>query len=95
MKVINNSKGLKVMIPDDVPDSEADKGIPVGIHLSSLLTDYPEPFANELQNEMERRGFTKKEDYDKPGAYKQMSDALRRVLKVTANNIVDKIRRET
>lgn len=94
MKVVKNSHGLKVMLPDDVPDTEADKGIPVGIHLSSLGIDLPDAILNDLQAELERRGLTRKEDYDKPGAYRIMGEALKRVLKVTANHIVDKVREE-
>lgn len=94
MKTIKNSSGIRVILPDDVPDSEADKGIPIGVHLAALNIDLPEAFLNQLQIEIEKRGMYKKEDYHKPGAYKVVTDALRQMLKVTANSIVDTVREE-
>lgn len=85
-----DSEGRKrrVMLPKDVPDTEAYKGIRVGIDLSDL---YPEPFASTLEEALLERNITLVEDFKRPGILTEVRRAIQNVVKADANKTVDYI----
>ena len=70
----------QVSLPDDVPDSEAIKGIPIGPPDVVDVLGLPEPLATRLHNELHRRGlWNHREIRRRPGA---LTGALQAALRV-------------
>lgn len=85
------SDGQEYIVPEGTPQSEVHKGIPVAVDLSFL--NFPVEWELRFKSELKKRKLISPEDFEKPGAYKEVADALRALLKVSANDIVDSIRR--
>lgn len=84
--------GQYYLVPDNTPEDEITKGVPLSVDLSFL--DFPVQLEQELRAALRKRGLVEPVDFEKPGNYQKTADALRDVLKVKANEIVDRIRRE-
>lgn len=83
--------GLLYLVPKDTPEDQIMEGVPLNVDLSFL--NFPVQLEQTLRIELQKRGFVYPADFEKPGAYKHMADALREMFKVTANQVVDQIRR--
>lgn len=88
--VITAPSGDQFLVPEGTLPEEAHKGIPLAVDLSFLSNGvYLE---KALRDALARRGLNNAEDFEQPGAYDKTADALREVIKVKANEIVDTIR---
>jgi len=82
----------KVSLPDDVPDSEAIKGIPIGPPDIVDALGLPEPFATRLHNELHRRSLWNiREIKRRPGALTAALQATLRVDFQTLSNAYHKV----
>jgi hypothetical protein len=79
-------KRTKVLLPKDVPLSEAYKGIPMGVDFSEI---YPEPFASDLQNALFDRNIITIDDFKRAGIQNEIRKAIQQVIKADANKTVD------
>lgn len=86
------SDGNRYLVPEGTPDDEINKGVPLSIDLSFL--DFPVQLEQTLRAALASQGLVEPKDFERPGVYKFMAEALKRTFKVTANEIVDHIRRE-
>lgn len=93
-----NDEGLsrRALLPEDAPNTDAAKGIPLGLDLSALETRFglPAAFVRRLEAAYEAQGITTIDDLNRPGAYQKAENALRRTLKTLNNEIVDFLRSE-
>lgn len=83
---------FRVSLPDDVPDSEAFKGIPIGPPDVVDLLGLPEPVATRLHNELHRRSLWNiREIKRRPGALTAALQAALRVDFQTLSNAYHKV----
>lgn len=90
--VMKGSDNKTYLVPEGTSGLDILKGVPLSFDLSFL--DFPVELEQTLRREMEARGLRVPSDFEKPGAYKSAAEALRITFKVSANEIVDRIRRE-
>lgn len=80
-----SGKWFKVELPDDVPDSEAERGIPLGPPDLDALHLPPE-FSLRLHNELfYRKLYTLKDVFSRNG---ELESALKTALKVDVNTLM-------
>lgn len=81
----------KVLLPDDVPDTDARLGIPLGLNLAGL---YPEPFASQLEDALIARNLNMPEDFEVDGIHTLVRQAIQQILRIDTHDVIEYVRKQ-